>query len=363
MKKNKTIFFSGGGTIGPITPLLAVMEKMMKLYPDYNYYFIGTNFGPEKKLLNSEKWPQTCHYLSLSAGKWRRYFSIKNFLDIFKILVSFFQAFYYLIKYRPSLVLSAGAYVSVPLAYAAFILQIPVIIHQQDIVPGLANRLMSKVASQVSVSLEQSLSYFKDKGILIGNPYRQDIIDQIKLRKQEYFKKWNFNDKLPVLLVIGGSSGSIFINQLLVKAWPVLKNFWQVVHVGGYFNHQQVIAHQNYRYFKFLANLDLLSLMSCSNLVISRAGLGTITELFALEKPAIIIPMPNSHQEQNAKYLKEKQAAIVKEQSSFSDSDLIQTLFEFKEKKELAVNLKFNISKIMPDLAVDNFIKLIQKYV
>lgn len=363
MKKKRTIFFSGGGTGGPITPLLAVMEKMMQVYPDYNYFFIGTKFGPEKKMLEAEHLEQECHFLNLSAGKWRRYFSIKNFFDLFKIVYSFFQSFYYLLKYKPKVVVSAGAYVSVPLAYSAYILKIPVLIHQQDIVPGLANRLMAKVAREVGVSFEESLHYFQDKGRLIGNPYRQDLIQEIKAKKSEYLKKWNFSKDLPILLVIGGASGSIFINQLLIKAWPVLKDSWQVVHLSGFFNHQEIIKEDNYRTFKFLANADLLSLMLCANLVISRAGLGTITELFALQKPAIIIPMPNSHQEKNAQFLADKKAAIVKEQANFNYSDLIKILFEFKKNQQLAKDLQANISKIMPDKAVDNFIKLIKKYV
>ncbi len=363
MKKKRTIFFSGGGTGGPVTPLLAVMEKMMKVYPDYNYYFLGTKFGPEKKMLEAEKLTQNCHYLSLEAGKWRRYFSFKNLSDPFKIVYSFFQSFYYLSKYRPSMVLSAGAYVSVPLAYAAYILRIPVIIHQQDILVGLANRLMSKVASQVSVSFEKSLKYFNNKGILIGNPYRQDLIKQIKEERQDYLKKWKFSKDLPVLLVMGGASGANYINQVLFKIRPILKDSWQVVHLSGYFNHQETSFDNNYRVFKFLANLDLLSLIACADLVISRAGLGTITELFAFSKPALIIPMPNSHQEKNAQYLAHKKAAIVREQANFSDSDLIKLLYDFKENKEIGQGLKLNISKIMPSDATDNFIKLIEKYV
>ncbi len=362
MKKNNTIFFSGGGTGGPVTPLIAVIEKMMEVYPNFNYYFVGTQFGPEEEMLKKAQLTKNCHYLSLKAGKWRRYFSLKNFSDIFKILYSFFYSFYYLLKYRPKLLISAGAYVSVPLAYASFILRIPVIIHQQDIVPGLANRLMAKVASEIGVSFASSLTYFQSKGTLIGNPYRQQLIEKIKDHKNEYLKKWNFND-LPILLVIGGASGSIFINQLLIKAWPVLKDSWQVVHLSGYYNHQKIPSDKNYRVFNFLPNLDLLSLMACADLVIARAGLGTITELFALAKPAIIIPMPRTHQEHNALYLKEKKAAIIKEQASFNDSDLIQTLFDFQNQKELAQSLSINIRKIMPDFAVDNFIKLLTKYV
>ena len=183
MKKNKTIFFSGGGTGGPVTPLLALMEKMMKDYPNYNYYFLGTKFGPEKKMIEAENLAQTCHYLSLEAGKWRRYFSLNNFFDLFKIFYSFFQSLYYLIKYQAKIVVSAGAYVSVPLVYAAYLLRIPVIIHQQDILPGLANRLMARVAKKVGLSFERSLKYFPSKGVLIGNPYRQELIETINEKK------------------------------------------------------------------------------------------------------------------------------------------------------------------------------------
>lgn len=363
LKKKNNIFFSGGGTGGPVTPLLAVIEKMMQTYPSYNYFLIGTKFGPEKKMLAAEKFEKECYYLSLPAGKWRRYFSINNFIDVFKIIYSFFYSFYYLIKYRPKIIISAGAYVSVPLVYAAYCFKTPIIIHQQDVLPGLANRLMAKVASEIGVSFEESLKYFNKKASLIGNPYRQELISKIKLRKNDYFQKWNFSKDKPILLVLGGASGSVYINQLIIKVWPVIKDSWQLVHISGYYNYQTVESSGDYKQFKFLSNPDLLSLISCSDLVISRAGLGTITELFALEKPAIIIPMPNTHQENNAQYLQEKEAAIVYNQNTLDENTLIESLFEFKKNPDLANNLSNNISQIMPKLAVDNLIKLISKYV
>jgi UDP-N-acetylglucosamine--N-acetylmuramyl-(pentapeptide) pyrophosphoryl-undecaprenol N-acetylglucosamine transferase len=347
-KRKKTIIFSGGGTGGSVTPLLAVAQELMNTEKNIDYIFIGTSHGPEKEIISTAKLKEKFQFISLPAGKWRRYFSFRNFLDIFIIIYAFFLAIKYLRKIRPQAIFSAGSFVSVPLVWAAGLFKIPVLIHQQDIRPGLANRLMAKVAKVVGVTFSQSASVYGKKALVIGNPVRREIIDEAREKKLDYFKKWGFKKELPILLVIGGGTGALALNQLIAKAWPMIKGRWQVIHIAGKNkSFKNYIIDSDYRFFNFLPNKDLIGLMAVTDLIISRAGLGVLTEISALSKPSIIVPMPNSHQEDNANLLKKEKAAWIIKQENLEVETLVDKLNYFSKNKEEVKEIQKNISQLI----------------
>lgn len=346
-KQFPLFMFSGGGTGGSVTPLLAVAEELMKRSDHYRYLFIGTKNGPEKKLIASAKLPITIDFLTLPAGKWRRYFSLKNFFDIFKIIGAFFKSLIYLYRYRPRVIISAGSFVSVPLVWAAKIFKIAVFIHQQDIRPGLANRLMAPCARQIGVVFPESLAVYGQKAILLGNPWREQLVAESLASQAVWRQRLSLNDRQPLLLVLGGGTGSVAINQLMLATWPLIKDHWQVVHITGQGKELSTISHPNYHLFSLVSNLELLGLMATADLLITRAGLGTLTEISALAKPAIIIPLPNSHQEDNAAVFAREEAAWVFSQPTLSPAKLTSLLEEFRQQPALGQKLANRVATVI----------------
>jgi UDP-N-acetylglucosamine--N-acetylmuramyl-(pentapeptide) pyrophosphoryl-undecaprenol N-acetylglucosamine transferase len=346
LKKN--IIFSGGGTGGSVTPLLAVACELMKTEKNINYLFFGTKSGPEKEIIKSAGLIKDFKFIALPAGKWRRYFSLKNFFDIFIIIYAFFLSLIYLKKIKAKAIFSAGSFASVPLIWAAFFYKIPVLIHQQDLRPGLANLLMAKVAKVVGVTFKESAFVYGKKARVIGNPVRYDLIKEALEKKDEYYKKWKFKNDQSILLVIGGGTGALALNKLIKDAWPMIKERWQVIHIAGRaHNFKNEINDPNYRFFSFLPNKDLIVLMAIADLVLSRAGLGVLTELSALSKASIIVPMPNSHQEDNANILKKAKAAWIFAQDNFKAEDLVDKLNYYQKNQKEVKLIKKNISQLI----------------
>jgi len=166
------ILFSGGGTLGPVTPLLGIYEAVKTKYPQAEFVFVGTKNGPERQLV--EKY--NIKFITISSGKWRRYFSGWNFFDWFKILFACLQSSVLLLKEKPSIVITAGGFVSVPVHLAAWLHGIPSWVHQQDTRVGLANKIMARFATQITVALKDSIKFFSSKKtVWLGNPVRADI--------------------------------------------------------------------------------------------------------------------------------------------------------------------------------------------
>lgn len=169
------IALSGGGTGGPVVPLLSVARVLKRQHQEVEFLFFGTISGPELSLVKNEEADLNIKYLAIQSGKFRRYFSWRNFSDLFLIIFAFFQALFLLAKYRPQALFSAGGFVAVPPAWAARILRIPVLIHQQDFRPGLANKIIAPIASSRTVTFEKSLQDYKN-AIWIGNPIDEEEI-------------------------------------------------------------------------------------------------------------------------------------------------------------------------------------------
>ncbi len=338
--KNKKIILSGGGTGGSVIPLMFIRQE---LKDNFDFLFVGTYRGVEKNIVLSEG----LRYKAIFSGKFRRYFSVYNFIDLFKIFIAFWQSLFLLIKEKPDLIISAGGFVSVPLVFSSWFLKIPVLIHQQDVIPGLANKLMAPFSKVVTVTFEKSLKSYGKKGVLIGNIANN--LNSSNVIKNDIFKKYHLDNNLPLLLVLGGGTGSYFINNLLKLSLKELSLLVNIVHVSGGNDRGSKIEEniKNYFRFEFLKHQDLIELMKVSDLLVSRCGLSTLTEISFLKKPSILIPMPNSHQEFNAWEFKNKEAAMILEEKNLDSALLIKTIKEILSNNFLREKLSKNVSDVI----------------
>ncbi len=349
------IILSGGGTGGSVSPLLAIAQEIRKVRPETDFLFVGTKKGiPEKTMIKPFPYIK---YQSISSGKLRRYFSLYNLTDLFLILRGFIQSFFVILKFKPQAMLSAGAFVSVPLAWVAWILRVPVFIHQQDIRPGLANRLMAKVSKKNTISFKKSFENFSSsKTILTGNPVSPKILTGDREKAIEKFK---LKPNLPCLLVMGGGTGAREINQSIEKIIPDLVKFCQIVHLTGFQKKLGKFIHNHYHQFEFLDQEDLANIYLRADLVVSRAGLGSLTELSVLKKPAIIIPIPDSHQEDNANYFAEQKAIVLLKDKKINPRNLLIKIRELILDNEQRALLSLNISKLASTEASKTISKVI----
>lgn len=360
-KNKQKIILSGGGTGGSVTPLLAIARELFK-NQESDLLFIGSENGPESELIYEfqKEFPEL-RFKTFLSGKLRRYFSWSNFTDLFKIVLAFFKYFSLLREEKPDLIISAGSFVSVPLVWAAAIKNIPILIHQQDIRPGLANKLMAPFAKIITVSFEKSLSDYGAKAVWTGNPAVVLNTKNNEIVSNEFRKKYKLENHLPFVLIVGGGTGARAINELTVNSLEALTEFCEVVHVTGKGKLLENNFHNSlYHSFDFLPHQDLLNLMSMAELVVSRAGLGFLTELSVLEKASIIIPIPNSHQEDNAVIFKSAQAAVVLDQLSLSSIRFTAEIKNVLFNKELKFNLKKEIGKIMKQGAAQEICQIIK---
>ena len=319
------IMFSGGGTMGSVSPLVAIIEELLsknKVQPNA-IVWVGTYSGPERKLMAK----YDIQYEAIPAGKLRRYFSWQNFVDPFKIIAGFFLSYNLMTKYRPDIVISAGGFVSVPLAFAAKLYGSKIMIHQLDLDPGLANKIMARVADVVTVSWQDLVSKFKkNNAVWVGTPIRRKILQPITSILDP---RLEIHEDRPLILVMGGGTGALEINRLVSKLLPELLDQYQVVHLTGPDKMIGVeLPDKEAKYYQAFDYIDeeLGYLMNMANVIISRAGIGSLTEIFAINKPAIIIPMPKSHQEINAKYFETKGAIKIVEQGDNAAAELLKTI-------------------------------------
>lgn len=345
------IILSGGGTIGSVSPLIAIFKEIKKQQPEAEFLWLATRFGPEHKLIKSYNIP----IKSIFAGKLRRYFSWKNFLDPFLVMLGFFQSLSIILKFKPDVILSAGGFVSVPVVWAGWLLRKPALIHQQDVIPSLANRLMAPFAKIITVTFEKSLGAFPaKKTVLTGNPVRADILTG---SREEGYKFFQLSPELPTILVIGGGTGALRLNQVVLASLPSLVSFCQVIHLtGGRID--KVVQHSRYRSYDFLTD-QLKNAYAIADLVITRAGMSVLTELALLAKPTIIIPLSGSHQKQNAIEFFRNNAALVIKEENLDPEGFSQAVKELLTDKAQLANLSRNMAKMMPANAIEKIVKMI----
>lgn len=340
------IVLSGGGTAGTFTPLLAVRQAVRRLHPQTEWLFIGSSTGPERAMAEAAGVP----FQAVPAGKLRRYWSWKNVSDLLKIRQGFRAARGLLREWRPDAVLSAGAYVSVPVAWAARSLGVRVMIHQQDVLPGLANRLMAPFADRITVTFPQSERAFpKRKVRLTGNPVRDDILSgSIDTARQRF----SLQPHVPVLLILGGSSGSEFLNNLIGATAYRLVQQWQIIHLSG--PEREFVELQDERYHRFpFLTWEMPHALAAADLVVTRAGMNIISELAALGKPAIFFPMPGTHQQANAAMLGNLRAGLVLDQNSIEPDRFVETVEQLRMNRDERRVLGENIHQLYRSDAAD----------
>lgn len=331
------IVLSGGGTIGSVAPLLAIIPELSNA----EFVFVGTKSGPEKELI--EKY--NIKFSAIAAGKFRRYFSLYNLLDLIKIKIAFWQSIFLLIKEKPDVIVSVGGFVSVPLVWAGWFLKIPSIVHAQDIKTGLAIKLMSPLAKIKTKAFHDT----PFKARWIGNPVRDLFVRT---------NKFNLKADKPVILIIGGSTGAMGLNKLVSEE---LCKFCQVIHVIGKNKKVAAITHPDYHEFSFLQE-ELFEAYQKADLVVTRAGLSTLSELAILAKPCLIIPMPDSHQEINAQYFSLHHAAVMVKQKDLTPEKFNQLIKMLMENKKILASLSENIKKINKSHAAKELAKIIQEF-
>ena len=322
----KRIVLTGGGTAGHVTPNIALLPRLKEL--GYDIHYIGSYDGIERKLIEQYHIP----YYGISSGKLRRYFDWKNFSDPFKVLKGYRQARALLKKLNPDVVFSKGGFVSVPVILAAKHRKIPAIIHESDITPGLANKLAIPNACKVCCNFPETLKYLPaDKAVLTGSPIRKELLSGNRLHGLTYCR---FKPDKPVIMVVGGSSGSQFINEVVRSLLPELLINYQVLHLCGKGNlDDSLTGTQGYAQFEY-ANQELSALFAAADIVISRAGANAICELLALRKPNILIPLSanasRGDQILNAQSFEKQGYSMVIEEERLNGkvlSDAIRKLF------------------------------------
>ncbi|MFA6271495.1 MAG: glycosyltransferase [Patescibacteria group bacterium] len=220
------IVLSGGGTGGSVAPLLAIYQQLVKV-ENTEFLFIGGNNSIEKDLAEENG----IRFESIISGKLRRYFDPRNFLTPFAVILGFFHAIRILKKWRPDIILSAGSFVAVPVVWAAWLLRKPVIIHQQDLRKGLANKLMTPFATKITVTFPESLADFpRGKTIHTGNPIRESILSGNRETAMHIF---SLSDNIPVILILGGGTGALTLNKIVTDSLPRLLEFCQIIHIAG----------------------------------------------------------------------------------------------------------------------------------
>lgn len=354
------IVFSGGGTLGPVTPLLAIAQAYKAKYPNTEFIWIGTKNGPEKELIES----YNIRFHTLTAGKWRRYFSVLNIFDLFRIAVGFLQSFVFLLKEKPALIVSAGGFVSVPLHWAGALLGVRQWIHQQDWEVGMAIKLMAPFADLITVSLNKNLSAFDEgKAVWLGNPVRQEILQGDKARARKIF---GITSDLPVVLATGGGTGSLKVNQMVVESIQHLQGFCEIIHLSGKERPQELVEHASkffnyYHHFQFFKN-EMADAYALADIIVSRGGFGSLSEIAALSKPAILIPKPG-HQFDNVKFIASAGAAIFVDERTADGNYLAKTIKQLLADDITQRRLGKKMSAVMPAAKPSEIISIIDNLI
>lgn len=325
----KHIVLTGGGTAGHVTPNIAMLPKLKEL--GYEVSYIGSYDGMERKLIEDQGIP----YYGISSGKLRRYFDWKNFTDPFRVIKGFGEAKSLLKKLKPDIVFSKGGFVTVPVAIAAKGCKIPVILHESDMTPGLANKLCLSSATKICCNFPETIEHLpENKAVVTGTPIRQELMSGSRERALEFT---GFSGDKPVLMIVGGSLGSVIVNDAVRKILPELLPTFDVIHLCGKNKLDASLeATEGYRQYEYISK-ELSDLFALSDLVISRAGANAICEIKALKKPNLLIPLSakasRGDQILNAKSFERQGFSVVIEEEDLTDTTLLEGITNLYENR------------------------------
>nr|WP_315179853.1 undecaprenyldiphospho-muramoylpentapeptide beta-N-acetylglucosaminyltransferase [uncultured Flavobacterium sp.] len=362
MKQYKFIL-SGGGTGGHIYPAIAIANELKARFPDADFLFVGA-----KDKMEMQKVPQAGYNIK---GLWisglQRRLTFDNTLFPIKLLSSLLKSRTIIKQFKPDVVIGTGGFASGPLLQAAAIAGIPTVIQEQNSFPGITNKLLSKKANKICVAYENLERFFpKEKMILTGNPVRQDLID-IESKREEAIQYFNLDSNKKTLLVLGGSLGARRVNQLIEKELAnMLSQNVQVIWQCGklYLEDYKKYNSANVQVVAFIERMDLV--YAAADIVISRAGASSVSELCIVGKPVIFIPSPNvaeDHQTKNAQAIVDKKGALMLKESELESqfSLVFEVLLKDQGKQnQLSENIKLLAMPEATKQIVDEIVKLIR---
>jgi len=341
----KRIILTGGGTAGHVTPNIALLPRLKEL--GYDIQYIGSYTGIEKELIE----PFGIPYHGISSGKLRRYFSVQNFTDPFRVLKGFREAHKLIRQLKPDVIFSKGGFVSVPVVLAGKRCKVPVIIHESDMTPGLANKIAIPSAAKVCCNFPETLKSLPEgKAVLTGSPIRQELLSGNKIAAMDMC---HFTSDKPVILVIGGSLGAVAVNNAVREALPELLKDFQIIHLCGKGKMDESLKDvEGYCQFEYIKN-ELRNLFALADIVISRAGANAICELLALHKPNLLIPLSanasRGDQILNARSFERQGYSMVLEEEEITEASLLEAirkLYQERNKYIAAMSAGKNLNSI-----------------
>lgn len=330
----KRIILTGGGTAGHVTPNIALLPRLKEL--GYDIQYIGSYTGIERELIE----PFGIPYHGISSGKLRRYFSVQNFTDPFRVLKGFREAHKLIRQLKPDVIFSKGGFVSVPVVLAGKRCKVPVIIHESDMTPGLANKIAIPSAAKVCCNFPETLKSLPEgKAVLTGSPIRQELLSGNKIAAMDMC---HFTSDKPVILVIGGSLGAVAINNAVREALPELLKDFQIIHLCGKGKMDESLKDvEGYCQFEYIKN-ELRNLFALADIVISRAGANAICELLALHKPNLLIPLSanasRGDQILNARSFERQGFSLVLEEEQLTKETLLNAVKTLYENRTTFIN-------------------------
>lgn len=310
------VLLAGGGSGGSATPVLAVAQALRRRAPSVEFLYVGTRQGPEAALAAA----QGIQFAGVESGKFRRYWDPQNLTDPGRVAIGIAQAYRLARRFRPRVAFAAGGFGAVPPMIAARLVGARTLIHQQDVDPGLANRLLVPFADRITVSLPSSLAHFpRRRTSVTGNPVRAEIL---AAKPSLAFDRLGLDPSLDLLVITGGGTGALGLNRLVATAAPRLVERAQVIHLTGRGRGvPAATASERYRAIEFLVD-EMPHVLAAATAVVSRAGMGTLTELAALARPSLIVPLPDSHQWANAQAFARLGAIEVADQEALTPDSL-----------------------------------------
>lgn len=336
----KRIVLTGGGTAGHVTPHLALLPHLME--EGYEIHYIGTQDGIEHQMMNRPG----ITYHAVKSGKLRRYFDWKNFTDPFKVIAGAFQSACLIGKIKPDVCFSKGGFVSVPAVIGAWLHGVPVVCHESDLTPGLANKISSKFAKRIATTFPECAEALGSKAACTGTPMRPQLFSG---SREKGLALCGFSGEKPVLLMMGGSSGAQSVNKALREALPELLEKVDVLHIAGKGNVDETLKEvPGYAQFEFLSEA-LPNALACADFVLSRAGSNAICEFQALKKPMLLVPYPKGasrgDQILNAQSFEKRGLCHVLLQENMTKDSLLSALFHLMEEKDTLIE---NLTKAPP---------------
>ncbi|MBM6947217.1 undecaprenyldiphospho-muramoylpentapeptide beta-N-acetylglucosaminyltransferase [Mordavella massiliensis] len=349
----KRIILTGGGTAGHVTPNIALLPRLREL--QYDIHYIGSYNGIEKELIEQFGIP----YHGISSGKLRRYFSVQNFTDPFRVLKGFGEAKRLIKLLKPDVIFSKGGFVSVPVVMAGKKCKVPVIIHESDMTPGLANKLSFPSAAKVCCNFPETVELLPaDKAVLTGSPIRQELLEGDAQKARDFT---GLTEDKPVILIIGGSLGAVAVNNAVRSCLPELLKDFQVIHLCGRGKLDPTLNNLNgYVQYEYIKD-ELKDLFALTDIVISRAGANAICELLALHKPNLLIPLSanasRGDQLLNARSFERQGFSMVLEEEEITDEKFLSCIRQLYENRQSYTDA---MSRSRQQDSIDTIIDLIE---